>query len=398
MIVQKFGGSSVGTPEKIKAVAARIARARQAGNSVVVVVSAMGDTTDELLELAAKVSPAPPAFHQRELDVLLSAGERISMALLSMALKDLGQEAISFTGSQAGIITDESHTRARILEIRPIRVQEELSRGKVVIVAGFQGVSRAKEITTLGRGGSDTTAVALAAALAADRCEVFTDVPGIFSADPRIVPGARRYERLPLELVHEMAVKGAQVMHSRSIEIARHRGFPIFVGLAHPPGQTEQGTLLVPEKEMNPMELPKIVAVTSKTGLTEARFETQDAFAILDDLSQTALPLHNFDWSVPPGKTHGTLRLLLDPTEAAPFLARQKTAIQTPKMASVTLVGYQLQNNAELPGKILGALKSLGIEAAGLTSHPSSFTVWFPDGTGDKTAQAVRLLHEKFAS
>jgi aspartate kinase len=271
MLVQKYGGSSVGSPEKIRRVADRIARSRARTREcsslnaplvpVVVVVSAMGDTTDELIGLARQVVKNPhDRSHERELDMLLSAGERISMALLAMALRDLGHEAISFTGSQAGIITDESHTRARILEIRPMRVREELDRGRVVIVAGFQGVSRTKEVTTLGRGGSDTTAVALAAALGASRCEVYTDVPGIFSADPRVVPGARRYARLPLDLMLEMAEQGAQVMHSRSIESAIERRLPVWVGSSM---EESEGTLLTPEGDES---LPEVVAVTGTPG------------------------------------------------------------------------------------------------------------------------------------
>ena len=191
IIVQKYGGSSVGTPEKILRVAERVARTRATGKSVVVVVSAMGDTTDDLLTLARQVSPDPS---RRELDMLLTAGERISMSLLGMALQRAGVEAVSFTGSQSGILTDGAHTNARILEVRPVRIIEELERGRVVIVAGYQGVSREREVTTLGRGGSDTTAVALAAALDAEVCEICSDVDGVFTADPRIVPGARRLE------------------------------------------------------------------------------------------------------------------------------------------------------------------------------------------------------------
>jgi aspartate kinase len=186
--VQKYGGSSVADADGIKRVAQRIVATRKAGHSVVVAVSAMGDTTDELMDLAHQVSPLPPG---RELDMLLTAGERISMALLSMALHELGVPAISFTGSQSGIITDDSHSQARIVEVRPVRIREELGKGKVVIVAGYQGVSRQREVTTLGRGGSDTTAVALAAALGAEACEIYSDVDGVFSADPRLVPAAQ---------------------------------------------------------------------------------------------------------------------------------------------------------------------------------------------------------------
>jgi aspartate kinase len=223
VVVQKYGGSSVGDVEKVRKVAGKVAATRRAGTEVCVVVSAMGDTTDELLALAKQVSPAPP---RRELDMLLSAGERISMALLSMALNDLGVPAISFTGSQSGIITTDSHSNARILEVRPFRVQEELARGKVVIVAGYQGVSTRKEVTTLGRGGSDTTAVALAAALGAD-CEIYSDVAGVFTADPRVVPSARRLEALSYEEMQELAAAGAKVLNAQAVEFAKERGIAV---------------------------------------------------------------------------------------------------------------------------------------------------------------------------
>jgi aspartate kinase len=223
LVVQKYGGSSVADLERLRRVAGLVAARRRAGDEVVVVVSAMGDTTDELLALAKQVSAAPP---RRELDMLLSAGERIAMALVAMALHEQGVEAKSFTGSQAGILTDESHASARIVEVRPLRVREELARGRVVIVAGYQGVSREKEVTTLGRGGSDTTAVALAAALGAD-CEIYSDVAGVFTADPRAVPGARRLERLGYREMQELARAGARVLNAQAVEFARARGIAI---------------------------------------------------------------------------------------------------------------------------------------------------------------------------
>jgi aspartate kinase len=227
LVVQKYGGSSVADADGIKRVAQRIVATRKAGNSVVVVVSAMGDTTDELKDLANQVSPAPPG---RELDMLLTAGERISMALLAMAIANLGLEARSFTGSQAGVITDSTHGKARIIDITPGRIQAALDDGSIPIVAGFQGVSQTtKDITTLGRGASDTTAVALAAALGADYCEIFTDVDGVFTADPRIVPGARRLPRISYEEMLEMAACGAKVLMLRCVEYARRYQMPIHV-------------------------------------------------------------------------------------------------------------------------------------------------------------------------
>ena len=227
LVVQKYGGSSVADAEGIKRVARRIVTTRTAGDQVVVVVSAMGDTTDELIDLAGQVSPVPPA---RELDMLLTAGERISMALLAMAIASLGMEARSFTGSQAGVITDAVHGKARIIDVTPGRISTALAEGAIPIVAGFQGVSQTtKDITTLGRGGTDTTAVALAAALRADVCEIYTDVDGIFTADPRIVSAARRIPRISYEEMLEMAASGAKVLHLRCVEYARHYGMPIHV-------------------------------------------------------------------------------------------------------------------------------------------------------------------------
>jgi aspartate kinase len=232
LVVQKYGGSSVADVEKIRAVARKVKQRREAGWQVVVVVSAMGDTTDELLSLAKQVSPEPP---RRELDMLLSCGERISMALLSMALHELAVPAISFTGSQSGIITDESHAQARIVEVRPQRLWEALNEGRVVIVAGYQGVSRSKEVTTLGRGGSDTTAVALAAALKAD-CEIYSDVDGIFSADPRVVPDAVKLDALSYDEMQALASSGAKVLNAQAVEFAKATGITIYAKTAHGAG------------------------------------------------------------------------------------------------------------------------------------------------------------------
>src|SRR5688572_17880907 len=224
-VVQKYGGSSVADVEKLQQVARRIMRTREQGHDVVVVVSAMGDTTDDLLAMAKRVSANP---ERRELDMLLTAGERISMALLSIAIRELGGDAISFTGSQSGIITNDRHVDARIIEIRPFRVQDELARGKIVVIAGFQGVSYRREVTTLGRGGSDTTAVAMAAALNAEYCEICTDVDGVYSADPRIVPEARRIGTLSYEETQEMAESGAKVLNAQAVEFAKERGIVIY--------------------------------------------------------------------------------------------------------------------------------------------------------------------------
>ncbi|MCA3012703.1 MAG: aspartate kinase [Myxococcaceae bacterium] len=232
IVVQKFGGSSVGDVEKIRKVAQRVKARRDEGWQLVVVVSAMGDTTDELLTLARQVSADPP---RRELDMLLTCGERISMALLSMALLELGVPAISFTGSQSGIITDDAHSQARIVEVKPARIEAALAAGRVVIVAGYQGVSRGREVTTLGRGGSDTSAVALAAALQAD-CEIYSDVDGIFTADPRVVPSARKLESISPEEMQELASAGAKVLNAQAVEFAREHGIVIHAKSTHTAG------------------------------------------------------------------------------------------------------------------------------------------------------------------
>ena len=267
LIVQKFGGSSVADAESIKRVAKRIVETRKAGNDVVVAVSAMGDTTDELLDLANEVTPIPAP---RELDMLLSAGERISMALLAMAIKSMGHEARSFTGSQAGMITDATHGAARIVDVTPVRLREALDDGAIVIVAGFQGFSReSRDITTLGRGGSDTTAVALAAALEADVCEIYTDVDGVFTSDPRIVKKARKLDRITSEEMLELAASGAKVLHIRAVEFARRHGVTLHVRSSF---NNSEGTIVY-----DPSRLPEGAAVEESViagvavDLTEAK-------------------------------------------------------------------------------------------------------------------------------
>ena len=225
IIVQKYGGSSVADVDKLRRVAERVMRTHREGHDVVVVVSAMGDTTDELLALAAKVSANPD---RRELDMLLTAGERISMALLSIAIRELGGESISFTGSQSGIITNDRHADARIIEVRPFRVQDELARGRIVVIAGYQGMSYRREVTTLGRGGSDTTAVAMAAALGAEYCEICSDVDGVYTADPRVVAGAQRIGTLSYEETQELAESGAKVLNAQAVEFAKEKGIAIY--------------------------------------------------------------------------------------------------------------------------------------------------------------------------
>ena len=269
LIVQKFGGSSVADAESIKRVAKRIVETRKAGNDVVVAVSAMGDSTDELLDLANEVTPLPAP---RELDMLLSAGERISMALLAMAIKSMGHDARSFTGSQAGMITDATHGAARIVDVTPVRLREALDDGAIVIVAGFQGFNRdTRDITTLGRGGSDTTAVALAAALDADVCEIYTDVDGVFTSDPRVVKKARKLDRITSEEMLELASSGAKVLHIRAVEYARRHGVTLHVRSSF---NNNEGTIVYnpapsPDGEESNVEDPIIAGVASD--LSEAK-------------------------------------------------------------------------------------------------------------------------------
>src|ERR671913_355464 len=262
IVVQKYGGSSVADVQKLRQVADRVVRTREQGHDVVVVVSAMGDTTDDLLEMAKKVSPNP---ERRELDMLLTAGERISMALLSIAIRDLGGHAISFTGSQSGIITNDRHVDARIIEVRPFRVQDELARGNIVVIAGFQGVSYRREITTLGRGGSDTTAVAMAAALDAEYCEICSDVDGVYSADPRVVGGARRIDTLSYEETQEMAEAGARVLNAQAVEFAKEKGIAIYAratqGPLPGPDPSSDGTVV---RRSAPRQPGTVVGVASE--------------------------------------------------------------------------------------------------------------------------------------
>ena len=266
--MQKYGGSSVADAEGIKRVARRIVETRKAGSEVCVVVSAMGDTTDELLDLAKQVTPLPPG---RELDMLLTTGERISMALLAMAIANLGHEARSFTGSQAGVITDAVHGKARIIDVTPGRIQTALDAGHIAIVAGFQGVSQdTKDITTLGRGGSDTTAVALAAALNADVCEIYTDVDGVFTADPRIVPSARKIHHLTYEEMLEMAASGAKILHLRCVEYARRHDMPIHVRSSFSPNE---GTWVTDKPQHGRKETPWKQAIIS--GVAHDRSEAK---------------------------------------------------------------------------------------------------------------------------
>jgi aspartate kinase len=291
IVVQKYGGSSVADPNKLKKVAERVMQTRISGHDVVVVVSAMGDTTDELLALAKTISPNPD---RRELDMLLSAGERISMALLSMAIRELGGDAISFTGSQSGIITNDRHVDARIIEVRPFRVQDELARGKIVVVAGYQGVSYRKEITTLGRGGSDTTAVAMAAALGAEWCEICSDVDGIYTTDPRVVRRASRIPVISYEETQELAESGAKVLNAQAVEFAKERGIAIYARSTSGPlpgkDPSEDGTVV---RKFGPRLPGSVVAIASEKEmvLIQSR-DVEGVLTVTDDFGVPGKQLH----------------------------------------------------------------------------------------------------------
>jgi aspartate kinase len=272
IVVQKYGGSSMADVGKVQKVADKVAAAKASGRDVVVVVSAMGDTTDDLLALAKQVTESPA---RRELDMLLSAGERISMALLSMALNARNVPAVSFTGSQSGIVTNDSHTAARIVEVRPYRVEDELASGRVVIVAGYQGVSYKREVTTLGRGGSDTTAVALAAALDAD-CEIYSDVEGVYTADPRVVPQARRLAELSYEEMQELAESGAKVLNAQAVEFAKDRGIAIYA-------RATRGGEETVIRKLPPRAPGRVVGVASETGLVQVT-TAPEGVSLLQDL------------------------------------------------------------------------------------------------------------------
>ena len=392
VIVQKYGGSSVADLQKLKAVASRVMRTREQGHDVVVVVSAMGHTTDELLNLARQVSANPD---RRELDMLLSAGERISMALLSMAVRELGGNAISFTGSQSGIITNDRHVDARIIEVRPFRIQDELARGKIVVVAGYQGVSYKKEVTTLGRGGSDTTAVAIAAALDAEFCEICSDVDGVYSADPRVVPAARRIGSLSYEETQEMAEAGARVLNAQAVEFAKEKGIAIYArATAGPlPGQdpSSDGTVV----RRTPPRMPgTIVGVASERDVVilESIGNAADVLALLDECGVPGKQLHVFDDRTTVVISRENLHDEHRVREAIDRRAAAGTRF-VDGLAAVSVVGAGI--NATYANVRAGSdtLQANGIKPRGTAT--SSFRItWMV--ARERMEDAVRALHRRF--
>ncbi len=399
-VVMKFGGTSVADAERIKRAARRIVSQREAGNRVVAVLSARGQTTDELIAMAEEVSPFPD---RREMDMLLSTGERISCALCAMAINDLGHRAISLTGSQAGIVTDTSHTKARILDVRADRIQEALREDRIVLVAGFQGVSTSRDVTTLGRGGSDTTAVAVAAAIGAEVCEIYTDVAGVFSADPRIVPDARKLPIVSFEEMLEMAASGAKVLQLRSVEYARNHGVRIHCRSSFDDGP---GTFVLGEDET--MERPLVTAVTHSTD--EARITLlgvpdrpgaaarifgalADANCIVDTIIQNE-PLEQgrdaeVSFTIPQE----------DLAEAETALGKVATELGIERIdtdrqiGKVSIVGAGMRSHPGVAAKVFDTLAHAGINIEMISTSPIKISCVI---RADAVPEAVRVLHGAF--
>jgi aspartate kinase len=397
LIVQKYGGTSVGNADRIRNVARRIAAARDAGNDVVVVVSAMGDTTDDLIKMAYQVTDKPSA---RELDVLLSTGEIVSSTLLAMALKKTGYEAISLSGAQAGIQTDANHSKARIVNIEPARIKSEIKAGRIVIVAGFQGITKDADVTTLGRGGSDTTAVALAASLGAKVCERYTDVEGIYTADPRVVPEATKLKEISYEEMLDLATYGSKVIHPRAVELGQIYNIPILVASSfndHP------GTLI----HGGPMEIRnKITAITADTdiakitivgvpdkpGIAAAIFEPLAKAGIsVDTIVQNASVKNITDltFTIASGEVDQALQVVKP-------IAKEigaRDCIADPSLAKVSIIGSGIQNTPGYAARMFSTLFAAGINIQLITTSEIRITVLIAE---DKAKEAVRALHKAF--
>ncbi|OAA23616.1 aspartate kinase [Frankia sp. EI5c] len=403
LLVAKFGGSSVADADRIKRVAERIVETRRAGNDVVVVVSAMGDTTDDLLDLAEQVSPIPPA---RELDMLLTAGERISMALLAMAIAQLGAEARSFTGSQAGVITDSVHGKARIIDVTPGRIRTALDEGAIAIVAGFQGVSQdTKDITTLGRGGSDTTAVALAAALHADACEIYTDVDGVFTADPRIVPDARRIDRISYEEMMEMAACGAKVLMLRCVEYARRYTVPVHVRSSF---SSKPGTWVIeiPEAQLVEQAIIRgvahdlseakvtVVGCPDKPGVAAAVFRAvADADVNLDMIVQVGSVAGSgrtdISFTLPKSDGKTALAALEKVHDKIGF----DRTLYDDHIGKVSLIGAGMKSHPGVSARFFGALADAGVNVEIISTSEIRISVVVRD---TDLPVAVRAVHTAF--
>ncbi|WP_395243876.1 aspartate kinase [Agromyces sp. MMS24-K17] len=406
LIVQKFGGSSVADAESIKRVAKRIVETRKAGNDVVVAVSAMGDTTDELLDLANEVTPihAP-----RELDMLLSAGERISMALLAMAIKGMGHEARSFTGSQAGMITDATHGAARIVDVTPVRLREALDEGAIVIVAGFQGFSReSRDITTLGRGGSDTTAVALAAALEADVCEIYTDVDGVFTSDPRVVKKAHKLDRITSEEMLELAASGAKVLHIRAVEYARRHGVTLHVRssfnnsegtIVYDPSRSPEGAAVEDSViagvavDLSEAKIT-VVGVPDKPGVAAAIFTivagaNANVDMIVQNVSAAATGKTDISFTLPKAEGEKALTALASVQAKVGFESLQ----YDDQIGKLSLVGAAMRSASGVSAKLFEALYEAGINIEMISTSEIRISVVT---RADSVNEAARAVHTAF--
>ena len=403
IVVQKYGGSSVADATGIKRVAQRIVSTKKAGHDVVVVVSAMGDTTDELRDLAEQVSPLPPP---RELDMLLTAGERISMALLAMAIASLGHKAQSFTGSQAGVITDSAHGKAKIIDITPGRIEAAIGDGAIAIVAGFQGVSQdTKDVTTLGRGASDTTAVALAAALGAEVCEIYSDVDGVFTADPRIVPTARKLPRVSTEEMLEMAASGAKILHLRCVEYARRYDMPIHVRSSF---SQKEGTWIIPEGAGETMEQAiisgvahdrseakiTVVGVPDKVGEAARIFEALagsevNIDMVVQNVSAAATGLTDISFTLPRA----------DGQTAMGALAKIQAEVGYDKLlyddqiGKVSLIGAGMRSHPGITARFFAALAQAGVNIGMISTSEIRISVIVDESQVD---EAVRATHTAF--
>lgn len=405
IVVQKYGGSSVANPEAIKRVARRIVEAKKSGHDVVVAVSAMGDTTDDLIDKAQAVSPAPPA---RELDMLLTAGERISMALVAMAISDLGFSARSFTGSQAGVITDSVHGKAKIIDVTPGRIESAIADGHIVIVAGFQGVSQdTKEITTLGRGGTDTTAVALAAALGADVCEIYTDVDGVFTADPRIVPAARKLDRVSTEVMLEMAASGAKILHLRCVEYARRYDMPVHVRSSF---SQKEGTWVIPDQQegAEPMEQPiiagvahdrseakiTVVGVPDKVGEAARIFEALagsevNIDMVVQNVSAAATGRTDISFTLPRADGQTAMSALARIQDEVGY----EQLLYNDQIGKVSLIGAGMRSHPGITAKFFSALASAGVNIEMISTSEIRISVVVDEAQVD---EAVRATHTAF--
>jgi aspartate kinase len=383
-VVMKFGGTSVGDPDKVKAVARRLVAARDAGNRVVGVLSAMGHTTDELIALAHKVSPSPVP---REMDMLVSVGERITCALAAMAIHDLGQEAISLTGSQAGIVTDTTHTKAKIVEVRAKRIHEALDDGRIVLVAGFQGVSTARDVTTLGRGGTDLTAAAIASALGASACEIYTDVEGVFTADPRIVPEARKLHAVTYDEMLELAASGAKVLQLRSVEFARNHNVTLHVRSTF---SAADGTWIT-EEDDRMLEKAMISGVAHTTEETLYRVSGVPAARLFRALADASV---NVDTIVQTGDEIVFSAPAEDRAAAEPVLSDIGARWSArDDLGKVSVVGAGMKSHPGIAARTFATLDRLGIEPQVVSTSPIKIACYMEAADVD---EAVRALHAAF--